>query len=204
MDSKKGKQTFMYDLPSPLSPPRVSNRNISKSQPQESRQDKHAKKLMEWQHDHQPPSSYYESSDSNSSKRKKVNPSQHNAGGSQNEVIPSSIPESEYDAHVHRYSFRIAEKRKREQQSSGTVMSDTSPRDYAITVRTLETRIHSNETEMEKIKEHRDNLLKQLHRLHFLVSNDESDIRFYERANMQLKNQIEDLRQQAFEFKYRP
>ena len=83
-------------------------------------------------------------------------------------------------------------------------MSDTSPRDCAIAERTLEAGIHSNEEKIEKIKEHRDNLLKQLHRLHFLVSNDESDIRFYERANMQLKNQIEDLRQQAFEFRYRP
>lgn len=194
MESKGIQSPFLYELPSPRTPPRISTRNIPKH-------DKHLKKLMEWPHDHQPSSSFYESPDSNTTKKKRMKSSQDHAQDSQTEVIPSSLPLSDDEAHVHRFSFRIAEKRKREQQSNGGGGSYTHPRDIAIAVRALESSIHSNETKIEKIKEHRNDLQKRMYRLQYLVSNDESDIRFYERTNMQLKTQREELQQQIFESK---
>jgi hypothetical protein len=167
MDSKKAKPTFMYDLPSPRSLPRVSNRNTLKMQSQEPKQEKYTRKHMEWPHDHQPPSSFYESSESNAGKRKRINSEQHSLSYSQSEVIPSSLQGYEEDAHAQRFSFRIAERMKRKQQFSGDDLGYTSPREYKNAV----------------------------------LSRD-ADIRFFKRANIQLKTQKEDLQQQAFNLKY--
>lgn len=199
MESKGSKSTFLYELPSPYASPRVSTRNTSKMPTPESKKDKNLKKLMEWPHDHQPSSSFYDSTGSNASKKRKARFSQDSVPDSQNEVVPCSLPAAEYDVHGYRYSFRIAEKKEREKKSQEI---NTDPRDIDITMRTLESSIHSNEVKMEKIKDHRSDLLKQIHRIQYLVSNDEADIRFYERTNIQLKTQMEELKQRAFDTRY--
>jgi hypothetical protein len=108
----------------------------------------------------------------------------------------------EEDAHAQRFSFRIAERMKRKQQFSGDDLGYTSPREYKNAVRTLEEKIHKNEIEIEKIKEKKSDLKKQIHRLQYLVLSKDADIRFFKRANIQLKTQKEDLQQQAFNLKY--
>lgn len=199
MESKGGKPTFLYDLPSPCTSPRVSTRNTSKIPTPESKKDKNLNLPLEWPHDRQHTSSFFDSSASNACKKRKTKSSQDSVPDSQNEVIPSSLPASEDNAHGHRFSFRIADRREREKKSQG---NSTDPRDTAIAMRTLESNIYSNEVKMEKIKEHKSNLLKQIHRLQYLVLNDEADIRFYERTNIQLKTQREELQQRAFDTRY--
>lgn len=81
-------------------------------------------------------------------------------------------------------------------------MAKQEPYDIVVAVRTLDSSIHSNDMEIEKTKEHKSKLKREIERLYGLVSADNAAIRTYERANMQLKTQRETLQKRAFGLKY--
>jgi hypothetical protein len=202
MDAKGGKGSFMYHIPSPFSSPRISTHNNTKTTTADQKQDKALKKAMEWQHDHQPPSSYYASTsvESNRDKKGKANPSQESVSDSHtedNEVVPSSLPEpGEESRQVQRFSSRLLSRQKAGKPVRGK--SVDSRQHWKSSKRTLGESIYVNNLQIEKIKDHRGKLKREIKRLCDLVSNDDSEIRTLERANMQLETQRETLRRLLF------
>ena len=200
MESKGGKPGFLYDIPNTSSTPAVSSRGNTKIFRGDPKQTRRQQKLDSWPHDHQPPSSFYSSTESGQSKKLKSSASQDSVPDSQaddTEIVPSSLPQSgDEAAHMHRFSSRLMEKDLQCSKSKWGAGSSKEDADTAI--RTLESSIHENDLEIEKTKEHRSKLLKEITRLQDLASTDESVIRTYERANMSLKSRKEEIKKRKF------
>lgn len=199
MQAREGKTAFLYEIPEPImSALGVSNRNNTKTQNTECRQDRAIRKHAEWPHDRQPPetSTFYPSPRSSGEKRRKTSPSQESVPNSQtdDEVVKSSLPDAkatEPPGIGPRFSSRLV--------SKGLQRSTFRAKEHAgVAVRTLESSMHANDLEIEKIKEHRSKLIKEIKRLQDLVSNDDAVVRTYERANMDLKSQKENIQKSAF------
>ena len=197
------KSEFMYDIPSPIYSLGVSSRVNTKNNTAEAKQERYAKRMAEWQHDRQPPSSYYDSSETCISSKKKIKTSAESVSDTQNsdEVVPSSMPDlgnsTEDENRRQRFSARLMNKSQQRSAQAGKANSE-------VAIHTLDRSIYENELEIEKIKEHRGKLIKEVKRIRDLVSQDDSTIRTYERANMQLKTQKENHRMHAFKLDHDP
>jgi hypothetical protein len=204
MGSRGVKSTFLYELPSPCTSPIISTRNTMKNQAPDAKQDKIAKRMAEWPHDHQPPSSFYNSTRSSCDKKIKRQSSQDSVPATQTEdsdFVPCSLAQSDGVARQQRFSPRLVQK-DRERVRQGRKATSSKER-VNIAVRTLERSIHKNDLQIEQTEEHKMILMKEIKQLQDRVAQDESVIRTYKRANMQLKTQREELRKRAFDMNYR-
>jgi len=169
--------TSLYPLETPVTSPQNTKR--SSQNQRRKHEEKDSLKRANWNHDHQPPWLFTDSSDSVGSKKFKKGSSQCSVADSQTEeeIVPSSLPilPNTPDARMTRSKTASDDKKQ-----------------FEAKMRKFDTQIYGYELEIENIKTQRDQHLKSVSRFQDLVCTDNSTIRIYERTIMRLKMEKEE------------
>lgn len=194
MDKQSLRSPFMYTIPLPCTPPKVSSRNNIKADTAETKQERAKRSQDEWLRYAAPvqTSTHFPPPEASGIAKTRKQHARELSQETSDEVV-TCTPGLELDnAAPRRCSSRLVGRAPSKGGSSRSESID-------FTIRMLESNIHKNREHIHAIKERRGQLTRRISELSDQVHSSNTEIRAIESTNMQLETQSELLKEHVFE-----